>query len=316
MNQNMPAAHSAGDIPLEPRVLCYGLERFLLAMHGINRGYYDFDLLGGEVYLSPRWKEQLGYGEAELPNRLQTWVELLHPEGLELAAQTLQGLIAGDLSQYQIDYRLRHKDGSYRQVRSCGASLRDADGRPIRVAGWHIDQTGHKRQAERLQEQAHVANLYADVSLALSRQPLVWVFLQHCVDALVAHLPLDWVGIWLRDPARHGFVPLARASRTPNGHGAEHDLPIGAQTVKKIVDARQRLLTLDAQHDPLLHPKERTWAQREGMRVFVGHPLLSEGRVVGVLGLFAREPLADVYLEELWTLALIIALTSERLPAQ
>jgi PAS domain S-box-containing protein len=315
MNQNMPAAHSAGDAPLDPRVLCYGLERFLLAMHGINRGYYDWDFLTGEVYLSPRWKEQLGYGDAELPNRLETWVELLHPEDLELAAETLQSLIAGDLSQYQIDYRLRHKDGSYRLIRSRGASLRDAAGKPIRLAGWQIDRTVHKRQAERLQQQVHIANLYADVSLALSRQPLVWTFLQHCVDALVAHIPLDWVGIWLREPARHGFVPLARASRTPNGHGGEHDLPLGAQTVRSIADARQRLLTLDAQHNPLLHAEERAWAQREGMSVFVGHPLLTDGRVVGVLALFAREPLADVYLDELWTLALIIALTSERLPA-
>jgi two-component system NtrC family sensor kinase len=86
--------------------------------------------------------------------------------------------------------------------------------------------------------------------------------------------------------------------------------------VGRIADARQRLMTLDAQHDPLLHPEERAWARREGMNVFVGHSLLTNGRVVGVLALFAREPLADVYFDELWTLALIIAQTSGRLPAQ
>ena len=79
---------------------------------------------------------------------------------------------------------------------------------------------------------------------------------------------------------------------------------------------RQRLLSQDVQRDPLLHPQERAWAQREGMSVFVGYPLLAEGRVAGVLALFAREPLPEVYLDALGSLALIIALASERLPAQ
>ena len=119
MNQDMPAVPSAGDAPIEPRVLRSGLERFLLAMHSIHRGYYNLDLLTGEVYLSPRWKEQLGYGDAEphpdlggTPPSRGPGSRGAHP----------QALIAGDLSQFQIDYRLRHKNGSYRLLRSCGAS--------------------------------------------------------------------------------------------------------------------------------------------------------------------------------------------------
>src|SRR5207244_4428769 len=83
-------------------------------------------------------------------------------------------------------------DGYYRLVRSCGAILRDAAGKPIRLGGWHIDLSENKRLTERLQQQTHVANMCTDVSLALARQPFLRVFLQHCVDALLAHLPLDW----------------------------------------------------------------------------------------------------------------------------
>jgi PAS domain S-box-containing protein len=319
MNSDKPATPetpSAGDAPPETRAPQPAWERFVLAMQGANDGYYDWDLLSGEVYLSPRWKELIGYSDAELPNRFETWVALLHPEDREQATATTHRLLAGEFSQYQIEYRLRHKDGSYRLVRSCGAILRATTGKPIRLGGWHIDLTENKRLSECLQLQTHVADMCTDVSLALARQPFLRVFLHHCVEALLAHLPLDWVGIWLHEPGRHGFVPLVRASRTPNAQGGEYDLPVGAQTVGRIADLRHRLLSQEAQHDPLLHPEERAWAQREGMNVFVGYPLLAEGRVAGVLALFAREPLPEVYLDALGSLALIIALASERLREQ
>lgn len=319
MNSDTPATPetpSTDDAPSESHAPQPAWERFLLAMHGANDGYYDWDLLTGEVYLSPRWKELIGYSDAELPNRFETWVELLHPEDREQATATTRRLLAGDLSQYQIEYRLRHKDGSYRLVRSCGAILRDATGKPIRLGGWHIDLSEHKRLTERLQQQTHIANLCTDVGLALARQPFLRDFLHHCVDALLAHLPLDWVGIWLREPGRHGFVPQVGASRTPNAREGEYDLPVGARTVGRIADLRRQLLSQDVQRDPLLHPKERAWAQREDMSFFVGYPLLAEGDVAGVLALFARESLPEVYLDALGSLALIIALASERLPAQ
>src|SRR5260370_38193641 len=95
------------------------------------------------------------------------------------------------------------------------AALRDAMGRPIRLGGWHIDLTEVQHVSERLRQQTQVASMYADVSLALARRTSLRVFLQHCVDALLAHVPLAWVGIWIREPCRHGFGPRGRAARAP-----------------------------------------------------------------------------------------------------
>jgi PAS domain S-box-containing protein len=210
MNSNMqatpepPSAHDAHPEVHDPQP---AWERFLLAVQGANDGYYDWNLLSGEVYLSPRWKELIGYSDAELPNRFETWVELLHPEDREQATATTHRLLAGELSQYQIEYRLRHKDGSYRWVRLCGAILRDATGKAIRLGGWHNDLSDLKDVSEGLQQQTQVANVYLDVSLALARRPSWRDLLQHCVDALVTHVPLAWVCIWGQERGRHGFVP-------------------------------------------------------------------------------------------------------------
>ena len=316
MNPDIPATPgllSVHEAPPESRDPQHAWERFLLAVQGANDGFYDWNLLTDEVYLSPRWKELIGYSDAELPNHFETWVELLHPQDREQATTTTHHLLAGELSQYQIEYRLRHKDGSYRWVRSCGAILRDVTGRPIRLGGWHIDLTELRRVSERLQQQTQVANLYTDVSLALAWQTSLRVFLQHCIDALLVHIPLGWVGIWVRERGRHGFVPQARACRALNVHGGEYDLPVGARTVGRIANSRQHLLSQEAQHDPLLQLQEQAWAQREGMSIFVGYPLLVESGVVGALALFACEPLPEVFLDALGSLALIIAQASERL---
>ena len=302
-----PESSSAQDAHPEAPEPQPAWQRFVLAVQGANDGYYDWNLLTDEVYLSPRWKELIGYSDAELPNRAETWVDLLHPEDREQATATTHRLLAGQLSQYQIEYRLQHKDGSYRWVRSCGAILRDATGKPVRLGGWHTDLTELRRVSERLQQQTQVARVYADVSLALARRTGLRVFLQHCVDALLAHLPLGWIGIWVQERGRHGFVPQARASRALNVHGGEYDLPVGMLTLGRIATSRQRLLSQEAQHDARLHPHERAWARRESMSVFVGEPLRVESGVVGVLALFADEPLPEVFLEALSSLTMIIA---------
>jgi PAS domain S-box-containing protein len=307
-----PSVHHEGTETEDPQV---AWDRFMFAMQGAHDGFYEWNLLTDEVYLSPRWKEILGYNDAELSNSAQTWIELMHPEDREQATIKTHRLLAGEISQYQIDFRLRHKDGSYRWIRSTGASLRNATGKPIRLGGWHIDLTELRRVSERLHQQSKVANLFADVSLALAGRPSWRVFFQHCVDALLAHVPLIWVGIWIQEPGRHGFVPQTRASHTPGKYGETSSLPLGALTVERIAASEHRLVSQEAQHDPFLQPEEQAWAEREGMSVFVGYPLPGKSGVVGVLALFAYEPLSETFLEALGTLALIIGRASEYLLA-
>jgi PAS domain S-box-containing protein len=61
---------------------------------------------------------------------------------------------------------------------------------------------------------------------------------------------------------------------------------------------------------------DKAWATREGMVAFAGYPLLLEDRVLGVLGLFARRPLADDVLKALGSVADALALGIERKRAQ
>lgn len=141
-------------------------ERLFLAVQGANDGLLDWKIASGEVYFSPRWKEMLGYTEAEIPPRFEEWVKRIHPGDRSYVLAMLQHHLDGDTSLYSLEHRLRHKDGSYRWILARGASLRDANGKAYRLAGWHTDITESKQAAEeRLEE--HVENRTQELSLLL-----------------------------------------------------------------------------------------------------------------------------------------------------
>jgi PAS domain S-box-containing protein len=123
-------------------------ERLFLAVQGADDGLWDWNIASGEVYFSPRWKEMLGYTEAEIPPRFKEWVKRIHPSDRSHVLAMLQHHLDGNTSLYRFEHRLRHKDGSYRRILARGASLRDANGKAYRLAGWHTDITEIKQAAE------------------------------------------------------------------------------------------------------------------------------------------------------------------------
>src|SRR6202162_1084532 len=52
--------------------------RYALAAQGANDGLWDWNLLTGVMYFSPRWKSMLGYQESEIGTKLEDWVGRIH----------------------------------------------------------------------------------------------------------------------------------------------------------------------------------------------------------------------------------------------
>jgi PAS domain S-box-containing protein len=129
-------------------------ERLGMIIKGSNDGVWDWNIPTGDVYFSPRWKSMLGYEDHEIENNFTAWEALLHPDDKERALRVLNDYFGGKTPVYQLEHRLRHKDGNYRWILARGVVSRDPGGRPLRMAGSHVDLT-HLKQAEQELRQAN-----------------------------------------------------------------------------------------------------------------------------------------------------------------
>jgi PAS domain S-box-containing protein len=127
-------------------------ERFELAVQGSQDGLWDWDLTTDEVYYSPRYKAMLGYLDHEFPDKSEEWAKRVHPDDLERVRGELRAHFKGHESLSWVEFRMRHKDGSYRWIRSRAFVLRDPAARVYRMAGSHEDITDRKAAEEALQQ--------------------------------------------------------------------------------------------------------------------------------------------------------------------
>jgi PAS domain S-box-containing protein len=129
-------------------------EQYTLAIEGANDGIWDWNVVTNQVFFSPRWKEMIGYREDELNNGFADFEALLHPEDHDRALETVNNYLTGKIPAYDLEFRFRHKNGSYRWIRARGKALRDENGAPFRMAGSHTDITEGKAAQENISQRA------------------------------------------------------------------------------------------------------------------------------------------------------------------
>lgn len=127
-------------------------ERLQMAIEAGNVGLWDWDILTNQVYHSPEWKRQLGYEADELVDSCPEWESRLHPDDRERVVSVVRRFLENPQLGYQNEFRLRHKDGSYRWIAAQGALSCDEQGRPVRMLGSHVEITARKQAEEALRE--------------------------------------------------------------------------------------------------------------------------------------------------------------------
>lgn len=119
-------------------------ERYLMAAEGSQIGLWDWDLTYDQLYLSPRWKEMLGFAECELVGGIEKWVDLIHPNDLPVFFDLRATRNPGEQERFDCELRMLHRDDSYRWMQCTGIVLCDAEGKPRRLAGSLADITEGK----------------------------------------------------------------------------------------------------------------------------------------------------------------------------
>lgn len=126
-------------------------KRFFLALDETNAGLWDFNLISGDVFLSPMWKSILGYEDYEIENSYKAWQDLWHPDDREDIHKASEDYLEGKTKNYKNIHRLKHKDGSWRWILSQGGILRTKKGKPYRWIGTNMDITKEHEQSLELE---------------------------------------------------------------------------------------------------------------------------------------------------------------------
>ncbi len=145
-------------------------ERFQLAMAATSDGLWDWNVTKDEVYYSPGYMTMLGYAPDELAGHETTWKTLLHPDDKEAAIAVVKKAIDQATPRYEHEFRLRAKNGEYRNILSKGGVVSlNSQGNALRSVGTQTDITQQKNIAQALhdaKEQAELANRFKSEFLA------------------------------------------------------------------------------------------------------------------------------------------------------
>jgi len=139
-------------------------ERFSLAMNAANDGLFDWNITENTIYYSPRWKSMLGYEENEIPNDFSEWERLTKKEDVEESWKRLKAHIDGESDRFEMEFKMRHKDGYWVEVLARANAVFDKSGKAVRVVGTHKDITSRKRVELELKESVTNLNLAQEIA--------------------------------------------------------------------------------------------------------------------------------------------------------
>lgn len=149
-------------------------------VEGAHVGTWEWNIQTGETIFNNEWAKIIGYTLDELaPLSIDIWLKMTHPADLILSNELLNKHFTGELPHYELECRMKHKDGHWVWIRDCGRVItRTEDGKPLMMFGTHTDISDRKRTEESLiitQEEmkkfaAHLQNVREEERILLARE--------------------------------------------------------------------------------------------------------------------------------------------------
>ena len=145
---------SFATIEEKTRRLTESEQRYALAAAATKDGLWDWDLISGRTYFSPRLNEMLGLEPGELGQSIERFLSLVHPADVAGVRAAWRPPEPGDPEDFTIEFRALLHQGEVTWILVRGILARDAAGRAVRLAGSASCITDRKFYEQRLVHQA------------------------------------------------------------------------------------------------------------------------------------------------------------------
>jgi two-component system, NtrC family, sensor kinase len=294
-------------------------ERYRLVIEAVAEGIYEWSTDTNHLELSSRLNEMLGFEKGELTSG--SWLEHVHPDDRGRYRDATIAYFKGVVPHFACEYRVLNKSGQWRWVSDRASSIRNADGRVLRLVGAITDVTDLKQKEAQLQEALEQQTATADALRVISRSNFE---LQTVLDTLVesATRLCDADHAWLFQREGEHFRWRASFGHATDVHERIKDFfktrPVladrGSATGRAALEGK-------VVHIPdVLLDAEYTYGEAQkiaGYRAALGVPLLRQQDVIGVIFVakIAPQPFTQKQIELVTTFAdqAVIAIENSRL---
>jgi response regulator RpfG family c-di-GMP phosphodiesterase len=250
-------------------------------------GSWSYDIPAGALQFSDEMYRLLDVRPQKFEHTIQALLDLVYPEDRPPADAWVRQLREGRQVR-ELDFRILHKDGELRYIQCRGAISFDEAGRPRHFVGTAQDISERKLSELQIRQQLARMTALRIIDQAITSSFDLRFTLDIVLSQVVTQLQADAAGILLLDPsgqsleveATRGFrtqtVRTTRAGLTDSlaGRVVTQQRPVYIQDLNDI-DAK-----LLAAH-----------LAGENFASYYGVPLITKGKVQGVLELFHRVPL-------------------------
>jgi PAS domain S-box-containing protein len=228
------------------RALGESEERFQLVSHATADAIWDWDMVANTISFSKTFEKLFGYRAGEFESTMAFWIGAIHPDDHDEIRASREAFMAGREEAWSAEYRFRCADGSYACVFDRAHVVRNAEGKPVRMAGAMMNITERKEIEQALQRQQSELRALFDLMPAM-----IWFKDTHNGILRVNQRAAEAAGksveeiegkqsveIYPQDAARfyaddleviHSGIPKLGFVETVMGHGGE---PLAVQTDK------------------------------------------------------------------------------------
>jgi two-component system sensor histidine kinase/response regulator len=275
-------------------------DRFQSLLARIPDVVWTIDARGHYLFVGPNVERISGYSLDEVQRGgARLYHDSIHPDDVVKILAGIESLFS-EGKPYDIECRLRRKDGAWIWVHDRASSTYERDGRRY-ADGLLTDITERKRAEAEIVERSRLTTMTIETGAALARAETLRDGLQQCAEILARDLDVAFARIWTLNEAAAVLELQASAGLYTHLDGAHGRVPLGQFKIGQIAQSGTPHLTNAVAEDSWVGDRE--WARREGFVAFAGYPLVVEGRVCGVVGMFAHRPLSAAVLQTLEAMA-------------
>ncbi len=123
--------------------------RLQLATRAAHLGVWDWDVVNNELLWDEAMYRQYGISNHEFGGAYEAWSQCVLREDFQRVNADVEAALRGE-REFVSEFRIRWPDGSIHHTRGIAQTIRDSDGRALRMVGINFDITEQKRTAAEL----------------------------------------------------------------------------------------------------------------------------------------------------------------------